>query len=59
VPEVCLEDRFQKILHRALYDAVTHGRHGCIELHIGLVSLWDWPRSLIPFIPFEVVSLLC
>jgi hypothetical protein len=27
VPEIRLEDRLQKILHRALYDAVTHGRN--------------------------------
>lgn len=33
--------------------------HGYFELHIGPVSLWDRPRSPTPFIPFEVISLLC
>jgi hypothetical protein len=47
-------------LHDRLLDkAIQHGWHGCIELHIGPVSLWDRPRSLIPFIPFEVISLSC
>ena len=48
----------QNLHHRLLDKAVQHGWHGYFELHIGAVSLWDRPRSLIPFIPFEVISLL-
>src|SRR5262250_340563 len=56
--EIRLEDRFEDELERTLHHSVSDGRHGYFELHIGPVSLWDRPRSLIPFIPFEVGSLL-
>jgi hypothetical protein len=42
-----------------LDDPVPDSWHGSFELHIGPVSLWDRPRSPTPFIPFEVISLLC
>jgi hypothetical protein len=57
--EIRLEDRLEYELERALHHSVADRRHGCFELHIGPVSLWDRPRSPTPFIPFEVTSLLC
>ena len=57
--EVALPDRLHGHQHRPLDDAVQQDRHGSFELHIGPVSLWDRPRSPTPFIPFEVISLLC
>ena len=57
--KVFLQIRLQISFDDRLSHAIRHRRHGCIELHIGPVSLWDRPRSLIPFIPFEVVSLSC
>jgi hypothetical protein len=45
--------------NRLLNHPIHHVRHGCFELHIGPVSLWDRSRSLTPFIPSEVISLLC
>jgi hypothetical protein len=56
-------DRFQvrlKLhLDHHLGHAIGYCWHGSFELHIGPVSLWDRPRSPTPFIPFEVISLLC
>src|SRR5260370_34299514 len=49
----------QNLHHRLLDKAVQHGRHGSFELHIGPASLWDPPSSPTPFLPFEVISLLC
>jgi hypothetical protein len=54
-----LQDRLQITTDDLLSDAIGDGRHGCFELHIGPVSLWDRSRSLTPFIPSEVISLLC
>ena len=48
----------QDLHYRLLDKAVQHGWHGCFELHIGPVSLWDRSRSLTPFIPSEVIILL-
>jgi hypothetical protein len=60
---IIAEDRIkpwlQPHLRRRLRDPVGYCRHGSFELHIGPVSLWDRPRSLTPFIPFEVISLMC
>jgi hypothetical protein len=53
------EDRLQDLENRLLNHPIHHVRHGCFELHIGPVSLWDRSRSLTPFIPSEVISLLC
>jgi hypothetical protein len=54
-----IKNRLQ-YLQQCLLDQTIRDRwHGCFELHIGPVSLWDQPRSLIPFIPLEVFSLLC
>jgi hypothetical protein len=47
------------LLDNHLRHTISHCGHGCFELHIGPVSLWDQSRSLTPFIPSEVVSLLC
>jgi hypothetical protein len=49
----------QNLHYRLLDKAIQYGWHGCFELHIGPVSLWDRSRSLTPFIPSEVISLLC
>jgi hypothetical protein len=49
----------QDLHHRLLDEAIQYGWHGCFELHIGPVSLWDRSRSLTPFIPSEVIILLC
>jgi hypothetical protein len=57
--EVGLKDRLQDELERPLHHPIPDSRHGYFELHIGPASLWDRPRSPIPFIPFEVISLWC
>ena len=41
----------------AAWPVVARAQHGCFELHIGPVSLWDRSRSLTPFIPSEVIIL--
>jgi hypothetical protein len=57
--EVAFPDWLHGHEHGSLDDAIRQSRHGSFELHIGPVSLWDRPRSPTPFIPFEVISLLC
>jgi len=52
MPESRLENRLQKVLHRALYNAVTHGRHMDFELHSHSNNPWDRLRLPIPSIPF-------
>jgi hypothetical protein len=57
--ETWLHQRLKVPFNDGLSDSVGDRGHGSFELHIGPVSLWDRPRSLTPFIPFEVISLMC
>ena len=57
--EVLLVYRLQHHDDCSLRHLVLEGRHGCFELHIGPVSLWDRPRSPTPFILFEAIGLMC
>src|ERR1700739_4372744 len=58
VEEIRFKHGLDNARYRPLQQPIRDRGHGYFELHIGPVSLWDRPRSLIPFIPFEVISLL-
>jgi hypothetical protein len=59
IEEIGFKHSLENARDRPLQQPVSDRGHGSFELHIGPVSLWDRPRSPTPFIPFEVISLLC